>query len=310
VQAVMVFVLVLILSIAVYVYIPIETNAIVTSGAADATPSGFSAAVVLILAITSAEMFNAASWQRVWSARDSRSMIVGVAVASTLIVIVIILVGVIGMAAVALYGNALFEPEYIAFLAAFLLVAEMPIGWHVVLIIATVCLVASSADSLQNGMAALVAKSERVTMTHARILTVLLNAPAILLATLQLSVLGLFILADLLAAATIVPIVLGFWYKTHPKAAMAGCVTGLVTAIVVFIVGGYLEYGDAVAALASYGNLNLGSGTLIAAFVLSPFFAGAVTVGVSLLMPSYKFAGFVKVEASPAAAKEVEGAAI
>mmetsp|Transcript_13959 Transcript_13959/g.37538 ORF Transcript_13959/g.37538 Transcript_13959/m.37538 type:complete len:357 (+) Transcript_13959:817-1887(+) len=298
VQGVMVLILLVVIGVGALAYTPLEPGAIAASGAADATPGGVSALVVLIIAIACANMFHGGYWQRVWAAADNKAMIYGSLGASALQILVVVLVGVLGMAAFARYGSTLFSPNYVAFLAAFFLINEMPLGWQVVAIIATVCMVASSADTLQNGMAAIFSSNPRLTVRHAQVFTVLVNVPAIILATLQLSVLSLFLLADLVAAATIVPLALGLWRRTHPNAALAGCVVGLITIIVVYCVGGALEFGSVGKGLASlYGALVLTSPTLLTAFILAPFFSGLTTV-VGSLMVKYEFEGFTDVQKS------------
>uniref|UniRef100_A0A7R9YLB6 Sodium:solute symporter n=1 Tax=Diacronema lutheri TaxID=2081491 RepID=A0A7R9YLB6_DIALT len=296
VQGVMVIVLVVLLCIAVFAYNPLPKDAIIDSGAADVTLGGLRTAVTLILAVTAANLFHSGYWQRVWAATDNRAMTRGVLIANGLQLVVMVLFGVIGMMAVAVYGSALFSPEYVAFLAAFFFIAELPVGWQVIAVIATVCMVASSADTLQNGLAALFAASPRVSVRSAMALTVLLNVPAIILATLQLSVLSLFILADLLAAAVCVPIGLGLWYRTHPTAALAGSAVGLLSILVVFAVSGALSGSVAVGLSGIYYAFDLSSPTLLVAFILAPALSGLVTVGGSLLVPGYRFAGFPKVD--------------
>jgi len=294
VQGVMVLLLTVVLVIGAFAYVELPENALIDSGSADATGNGVIAAVVLIIAVTSANMFHSGYWQRVWAAADNKAMLHGSIGASVLQVVIVCLVGVLGMAAVTRYGASLFSPSYVAFLAAFFIINEMPVAWRVVAVIATVCMVASSADTLQNGMAALLSANKHLKVSHAQAITILFNVPAIVLATLQLSVLSLFLLADLLGAATLVPLGLGLWRRTHPMAALAGCIFGLITVVVTFAVGGVLEYGSAEAGLGRlYGNLDLTSGTLLAAFILAPVMSGLVTVVGSLIVP-FEFQGFAE----------------
>lgn len=287
--------LTVVLCIAVFAYNPLPPNAILQSGAADATAGGVSTAITLILALTFANMFHAGYWQRVWAAQDDAAMSRGILIANVLQVLVMVLFGVIGMMAVAVYGDALFSPDYVAFLAAFFFIKELPLGWQVVAVVVTVGMVASSADTLQNGLAALFSSNKRVSVRVAVVITVLINIPAILLATLQLSVLSLFILADLLAAAVCVPMGMGLWYRTHPTAALAGCVAGLLTVPIVFMVGGAIAKGSAVAGLANiYFAFDLSDPLLLSAFIIVPTVSGLVTYAGSLMAPSYRFAGFAK----------------
>lgn len=97
-----------------------------------------------------------------------------------------------------------------------------------------VTLVASSVDTLQNGIASLVvARSEQqgVSLVAARWVTVVVMIPVVVIALQGLSVLRLFLMADLLCAAIVVPVLLGLWQRMTPFAAIAGGVAGLLGAI-------------------------------------------------------------------------------
>jgi solute:Na+ symporter, SSS family len=114
----------------------------------------------------------------------------------------------------------------------FALLASLPAWVAVVVLLLGVSLVSSSVDTLVNGLAALVAsETRRVSLTGARVVTVALMVPAVLIAWQGYSVLRLFLVADLLAAATIVPVVLGLWRRATPASALAGALAGLAGAV-------------------------------------------------------------------------------
>ncbi len=56
--------------------------------------------------------------------------------------------------------------------------------------------------------------------------------------------LNLFLFADLLCAATIIPLLMGFYDFTHPLAALVGCVSGQLTWLVTYAIGGACCRGD------------------------------------------------------------------
>eukprot|EP00967_Tisochrysis_lutea_P087485 scaffold123782_cov49-Tisochrysis_lutea.AAC.1 len=121
-------------------------------------------------------------------------------------------------------------------------------------------LVASSADTLQTGVAALLkpitAKAldfyKTGTSDNTRLLVsvnfvfaaAIVNIPAIVLSTAGVSVLSLFVMADLVCATCVVPLLMGLSDRTHPVAAAAGCFAGLVTALIIYLVGVNGENGD------------------------------------------------------------------
>ena len=72
------------------------------SVASNWTGDGAMAAVILIIAVISAEMFNQANWQRVWAAKDVPSMRKGFAWGSFLIFLLMMFFGIMGMISFAL----------------------------------------------------------------------------------------------------------------------------------------------------------------------------------------------------------------
>jgi solute:Na+ symporter, SSS family len=108
-----------------------------------------------------------------------------------------------------------------------------PVWVVAIVIVLGVALVASSVDTLVNGMTALVAaEHRRLTLPQARVVTVLILVPAVMIAWQGYSVLRLFLIADLLCAATVVPTLLGLWSRATTGAAFAGSVAGLAGCIV------------------------------------------------------------------------------
>lgn len=240
-------------------------------------PAGtaWSVALTLVIAVTAANLFHQGYWQRVWAARDMRSLNSGALLGALTTVAAVGLVGVFGMVAAA-SGADLGQPP-----APFFALLRNAAPWvAVVTLVLAVALVASSVDTLQNGIASLmVGEGVTRTLSGARWITVLLMLPVIVVALQGLSVLRLFLIADLLCATAVVPVLLGLWGRASAPAAIAGAVAGLLGAVL----PGWISTGS------------LAAGALAATFpgsipTLAPF-AGAlvastaVSVGVSLLWP-------------------------
>lgn len=198
------------------------------SGLTGVERGGVEVAVTLIIAVTAANLFHQGYWQRVWAARDEASLTrAGVAGALVSIPLVIV-IGVLGIVAA---GAALdLGAPPVPFFA---LVRDAPAWAGALVLVLGVALVASSVDTLVNGMTALAAaEHRRMSLLQARLLTVLLLLPAIAIAWQGYSVLRLFLIADLLCAATVVPALLGLWQRATMKAAFAGALAGLAGAVV------------------------------------------------------------------------------
>jgi Na+/proline symporter len=189
--------------------------------------SAVSVALTLVLAVTAANLFHQGYWQRVWAARDSTSLWKGAILGGGTTIVVVAVVGGLGMSA-AMAGLDLGQPP----IPFFALLNEAPQWLGAVALVLAVTLVASSVDTLQNGIASLaVAEKAGLTLTGARWLTVVLMVPVVLVALQGASVLRLFLIADLLCATAIIPVLMGLWPRVSSTAAMAGVLAGLIGAI-------------------------------------------------------------------------------
>ncbi|WP_372987884.1 sodium:solute symporter family transporter [Marinobacter sp.] len=189
--------------------------------------SAVSVALTLVLAVTAANLFHQGYWQRVWAARDSASLWKGALLGGGTTIVVVAVVGGLGMSA-AMAGLELGQPP----IPFFALINEAPQWLGAVALVLAVTLVASSVDTLQNGIASLaVAEKAGLTLTGARWVTVALMVPVVVIALQGASVLRLFLIADLLCATAIIPILMGLWPRVTTAAALSGVLAGVAGAI-------------------------------------------------------------------------------
>ncbi|CAN5202712.1 hypothetical protein BH20ACT9_BH20ACT9_14740 [soil metagenome] len=188
---------------------------------------GVESGVTLVLAVTAANLFHQGYWQRVWAARDARSLARGAGLAAAGCVPVVALVGGIGILAVG-SGVALGDPP----VPFFALLAGLPAWVGLVVLVLAVSLVASSVDTLESGLAALVAvERPAMSLGAARLVTVAMVAPTVVAALQGYSVLRQLLIADLLCATAVVPALLGLWRRATPAGALAGALAGLAGAV-------------------------------------------------------------------------------
>lgn len=191
--------------------------------------SALSVALTLVIAVTAANLFHQGYWQRVWAARDDRALGRGAWLGGGITVLVVMVIGGFGTLA-AMAGVALGEPP----IPFFALLSTAPRWLALPALVLAVTLVASSVDTLQNGIASLVVAGSgrrRVSIGVARLVTVALMAPVVVIALQGLSVLRLFLIADLLCAAIVVPVLLGLWRRMGAGAAVAGGLAGMLGAV-------------------------------------------------------------------------------
>ncbi|WP_342631152.1 sodium:solute symporter family transporter [Marinobacter alkaliphilus] len=191
--------------------------------------SAISVALTLVIAVTAANLFHQGYWQRVWAAETDRALGRGAGLGGVSTFLVVMAIGGLGMLA-AMHGLPLGEPP----IPFFALLSAAPAWLALPALVLAVTLVASSVDTLQNAIASMaVASSGRrgLSVRAARWATVILMVPVVWVALQGFSVLRLFLIADLLCAAIVVPVLLGLWRRMSPLAAVAGGVAGLLGAV-------------------------------------------------------------------------------
>jgi Na+/proline symporter len=209
-------------------------TAVRSSGLLGISRAGATSAAALLIATTAANLFHHGYWQRVWAAADDRALRRGALLGAALTVPVMLLAGGFGILA-ASTGAA-----EVPALSVFALVAELPTVVVAGVLLLGVALVASSVDTLENGLAALVvAEYPALRLPHARLITVALILPAAMVGIVATSVLQLFLIADLLCAALVAPALLGLWRGATTAGVVAGAVAGITGALV----GGFIEAG-------------------------------------------------------------------
>ena len=233
--------------------------------------SGIEGGLSLIIAILAANLFHQGYWQRVYAIRDAGSLRRGFLIAAVAVIPIVFAMGLFGLAAVGL------DRAQTPSVALFSILLEALPEWLAVgLIILGLALVMSSADTLLNGISSLVAvdlgravlrAQERFLLRAARIATLILALPLVLIASQGYSVLYLFLVADLVCAAAAFPVFYGLYSERYTGlAAMLGTLAGLVAGAFVF------------------PDPAMTRGSLLGAFIL----ATGVSVAVSLALTPWR----------------------
>lgn len=278
-QAVLILGLVAAAAAAVVIDVPNPAGALASGGVGAVTRTGWEAFGVLVVAVVAANLFHQGFWQRVWASRTDRSLVRGAIGGAGLILPLVFAMGAAGALAVGA-GVASGAP-----LPFFGLLAGLPASVLAVVVALGVSLVASTADTLQNALASVVARDVaggRLGLGASRTVTVGLVIPAAWIAIEGVDVLRVFLVADLLAATIAAPVFLGLWRRATPPAMLAGAVAGLAAVVVV----GWAEGGglvDGLRLLTLPGGLY--EGPTLAAFLAAPLASAAVTLAVAGATP-------------------------
>jgi Na+/proline symporter len=239
---------------------------------------GLELGVALVVAILGAEMMNQSWWQRVYAAESTATLRRSFAVTAVAVVPIVFVGGLAGAmaAGLGLVGDEAASNGYVL-----LVDAAFPAWITLAVVVLVTVLVMSTVDTLFNALASVVTADlprlledpDRETLTlAARLLTVLAGVGAVFVSVLATSVLNLFLLADLLAVATFVPLLYGLYSERATEA-------GSLAASVLSLLAGLLFFPQARAVLAGVpGASALPAASTFRAFVLAVVVSGLVTV--------------------------------
>jgi len=290
-QGVIMAFLVIVLTIAVCAFDENKVTGEEFKLASSWTLEGFMAMITLFIAIMCAELFNQATWQRVWAAESVPAMRKGFFLGSLFVFLLMMFFGIMGMIAYAKDPVSYDSFTKYSYLSFFDLLLPLGKGWHVIVLIFVSALAASSLDSLQNGLNSIfyrdALRAGFDAHTTASVLVLAMNIPAIWVASLKLSVLGLFLVADLVCATAVLPTFLGLQKEDKlngllPAPTELGAFLGIISGIVTVPINGYIN-GFRGWACFEYFWLNneaicalCGSATMVS-FIVTPLIAGVMT---------------------------------
>ena len=209
----------------------------------------FQSGLALVVAITAAEMFSQGNWQRAWASESDEALTKGAWLAAGLVLPLVFIMGVLGTVVA---GQGAVDDPSAAF---FYLIEDAGTLFVAAFIVLAVALVCSSVDTLQNAIVASISgdlSDNTMSLQNARYLTIGLIPIAIYLATKPtiggftfdtLGVFEIFLFADLLAAATVMPVLLTLWGEVSTKGALLGAVCGLLSVVAYGTFTGDLETG-------------------------------------------------------------------
>ncbi|KAG3115836.1 hypothetical protein PI124_g6103 [Phytophthora idaei] len=271
-QGIGVVALVAIVCIAMFFHVSISDGAWSSTNVAAFTTAGFETLVTLVIAVTASNLFFTGFWQRVYAAYDDSTLQKAAYIASGIIALFTVALAMAGMVSYLAYPDG---PLFFAVLI------DMGRGWQILIVVVIAMLSSGVSDSIQMGLAAeLTTCFPKLSLIHARVICVLLNAPAIAIGYQQYDILTLYLIADLLCTAAVGPMLLGTWKRATRTGALVGSAAGLAT---IFICG-VIAQGKFV------GGFNwfilpegLYSQNSMITFIVTLIVPPVVTVGVSLM---------------------------
>lgn len=182
-----------------------------------------------LISMLTVESMNQGSWQRVFAANSNKVLHKSYAFATILCFPTVLVFAISGVVARASFPHK-YDDLVFSNTAFFQLLQGVSPAFLGVMGVFGVSLAASSMDTLQCAMGALIGselKSREYSMNWARLATVILNIPAIIIAVNQIDVYKLYMLSNALILSAASPTILSLWVHTTYWGFLLGCVVGI-----------------------------------------------------------------------------------
>lgn len=275
IQGGMVIGLVIIVAITIGVKTEIQRPLIDESGLTKDSLLGWQLLYILPIAILTNNFFLSSFWLRTFSSKTDKDLRVGTSIASFVILCILTLVSCTGLIAVwsgALVGDDIGASGSVAF---FVILESLP-AWVIGIVLVMVVTLSTAAfDSLQSAMVSSASNDlfrNRLNIWFIRGMVVLVIIPVVVLALKAPSILQIYLITDLVSAATIPVLCFGLIKRFYWWRGFEVVVGGLGGILTVFIFG-TIYYGNAQAGadlLLVKSGLYAGDWSVFGAFVAAP----------------------------------------
>ncbi len=197
----------------------------------------YTAGLTFFIAVAATNLFHQGNWQRIYAAKDNKVLKNSLIISYVIIIPVVFMMGFSGL--VAASQNSTLVPD-LAFFS--LLLKDQAFFLSVVIIILAISLTVSSIDTLVNAISSLiivdgnrVIKFKGNYLKLSKQLIIFISLISFFVASKGLSILYLFLLADLFCCAAVLSVFFGFYSKSfNEKNAYVSIITGLIGGILLF----------------------------------------------------------------------------
>ena len=197
----------------------------------------FTAGLTFFIAVAATNLFHQGNWQRVYAAKNYNVLKKSLIISFLIIIPIVFFMGFSGLVAVSANNNVI--PD-LAFFS--LILKEQSLAISVIIIILAISLTISSLDTLINAISSLVIvdgkkilniKNDYLKLSNQFI--IFLSLVAFIIASKGLSILYLFLLADLFCCSAVLTIFYGFYdKKINEKNAYISIIFGLILGLLLF----------------------------------------------------------------------------
>ncbi len=197
----------------------------------------FTAGLTFFIAVAATNLFHQGNWQRVYAAKNNKILKNSLIVSFIIIIPIVFMMGFSGLVATSQ------NPSVVPDLAFFsLLLKDQAIFLSIIITILAISLTVSSIDTLVNAISSLiivdgnkVIKFKGNYLKLSKQIIIFLSLISFFVASQGLSILYLFLLADLFCCAAVLSVFYGFYSKSfNEKNAYVSIIVGLIGGILLF----------------------------------------------------------------------------
>ena len=197
----------------------------------------FTAGLTFFIAVAATNLFHQGNWQRVYAAKNNKVLKKSLLVSFLIIIPIVFFMGFSGLVAVSI--NSTVDPD-LAFFS--LLLTEQTLMLSVIVIVLAISLTISSVDTLINAISSLIVVDGNKVLNFkgdylklSKYFIISLSIIAFAIASKGLSILYLFLLADLLCCAAVLTVFYSFYdKKINEKNAYISILIGLLAGLLLF----------------------------------------------------------------------------
>ncbi len=196
----------------------------------------FTAGLTFFIAVAATNLFHQGNWQRVYAAKNNKILIRSLIFSTIIIIPVIFMMGITGLVAVS--ENSLVTPD-LAFFS--LLLKDANVYISILIIFLAISLTVSSIDTLINAIASLiivdgnkVIKSKVSFLNISKLILIFISFITFIVASRGISILYLFLLADLFCCSAVIVLFYSFYKKQVDENNIYFCIILGLTAGLLF----------------------------------------------------------------------------
>ena len=197
----------------------------------------FTAGLTFFIAVAATNLFHQGNWQRVYAAKNNKVLKKSLIISFLIIIPIVFFMGFSGLVAVSISSNVV--PD-LAFFS--LLLTEQTLMLSVIVIVLAISLTISSVDTLINAISSLIVVDGNKVLNFkgdylklSKYFIISLSIIAFAIASKGLSILYLFLLADLLCCAAVLTVFYSFYdKKISEKNAYTSILIGLLAGLLLF----------------------------------------------------------------------------